>query len=111
MPICGHYFWDNQDGAKLFCQKMGYQAGKFSVRGSGQKYSMNSFKVGKCNRGDNWKSCTGGCNDYQGGGACSNNKPAKCDQNQGVKITIQCSGGESTARTSCRGIQLKKSIF
>ena len=108
MPICGHYFWNNQDGAKLFCQKMGYHSGKMERR-SGEKYSMDSFRVGQCNDGDNWESCSGGCNDYQGGDACSNNKNGKCDQNQEVKITIECSGGESTATTSCRGTQFSKS--
>ena len=111
MPICGHYFWDNQEGAKLFCQKMGYHSGTFSGRGSGQKYSMDSFRIGKCNDGDNWESCSGGCNDYQGGGACSNNNHAKCDQTQGVKITIECSGGVSTARTSFRGTQMSNVMF
>lgn len=99
-PICGHYFWNNQVGAKLFCQKLGYQTGTFS-RGSGQTYSMDSFRIGQCNTGDTWESCTGGCNDYQSGGACSNG--VKCDQTQRVKITIECNGGESIKTTSCGG--------
>ena len=106
-PICGHYFWDNQVGAKLFCQKMGYHSGTFSGRGSGQKYSMDSFKIGKCNSGDKWENCNGGCNDYQRGGRCSNRwYGAECDQNQEVKITIQCEGGGSIKTSSCRGKSL-----
>ena len=90
VPICGHFFWDNQEGAKLFCQKMGYMSGQFSGRGSWQKYSTDSFRIGKCNAGDEWESCSGGCNDYQKGSRCSNNRLAKCDKNQKVKITIKC---------------------
>ena len=77
---------------------MGYSSGKFSGRGSGQKYSMDSFMIGKCNAGDKWESCTGGRNDYQVAGySCHLNKP--------VKITIKCYGGGSTETTSCRGTQ------
>ena len=64
---------------------------------------MNSFRIGLCNSGDQWDSCSGGCNDYQGGGACSNNPTVKCDKGQAVKITIQCSGGESAQMSSCTG--------
>ena len=78
VPICGHYFWDNQVGAELFCQKMGYDSGQLSGRGSGKKYSTDSFRIGKCNGGNNWGKCKGGCNDYEVGVACNNNKYAKC---------------------------------
>lgn len=103
MPICSHYFWDSQEGAKLFCKKLGYNSGKFSGRGSGLIYGVDSFRIGKCYRSDSWLSCTGGCNDYQAGGACRNNRDAKCDRNQAVKISIECSGGNSIKRSSCRG--------
>ena len=93
IPICGHYFWDNQNGAELFCRKMGFESGLFSGRGSGQKYEGDSFRIGKCEHGDTWESCSGGCNDYQRGGSCNNNRNAKCDKNQAVKLTIRCSGG------------------
>ena len=104
MPICGSYFWDNQEGAILFCRKMGYYTGFFSGRGSGQKYDMDSFRIGKCKSGDEWESCSGGCNDYQVGGSCSNNGGVKCDKEQAVKITIECSGGNSSKTSSCTGI-------
>ena len=44
IPICGHYFWDNQHGAELFCRKMGFESGLFSGRGSGQKYEGDSLE-------------------------------------------------------------------
>ena len=107
MPICGHFFWDNQNGAKLFCQKMGYTSGKFSGRGSGQKYSLDSFKIGRCNARDEWESCSGGCNHYESGGKCNNSWGSYCTKGQEVKITIQCSGGVKPKvkikTTSCQG--------
>ena len=29
-PICGHWFWDNNYGAKAFCKRLGYESGEFS---------------------------------------------------------------------------------
>merc|ERR1712039_1111068 len=31
-PICGHWFWDNANGANLFCQKLGSQSGQLGDR-------------------------------------------------------------------------------
>ena len=103
MPICGHYFWNNQIGAKLFCKKMGFQSGRFSGRGSGEFYGGNSFRIGQCEQGDTWGSCSGGCNDYQRGGSCSDNVNATCDDSQAVKITINCSGGNNVEAWSRSG--------
>ena len=107
MPICGHFFWDNQNGAKLFCEKMGYTSGKLSGRGSGQKYSQDSFKIGKCNDGDKWESCSGGCNQYESGGKCNDSWGSYCTKGQEVKMTIKCSGGVKPKvkikTTSCQG--------
>ena len=104
MPICGHYFWDNHEGATLFCRKMGYDSGSFWGKGYGFKYYIDSFRIGKCKSGDEWESCSGGCNDYQIGGSCSNKYSAKCDWDQAVEITIKCSGGDSIKTSSCTGI-------
>ena len=27
-PICGHWFWNNNFGARLFCQELGFNDGK-----------------------------------------------------------------------------------
>ena len=101
MPICGHYFWDNQYGVNLFCKKLGYDSGSFSGRDAGQKYYKESFRIGKCTSGDRLESCTGGCNDYRKGGECSNNNQAKCYKTSGAKMTIKCSGGSNHQTTSC----------
>ena len=109
-PICGHYFWDTERGkpnygATKFCNKMGYQVGDVFGRGSGESYSSDAFRIGKCNENDDWNSCRGGCNDYEVGGKCSENYEAKCTRGQPVKITIECSGGTilPAQKSSCTG--------
>ena len=110
MPICGHYFWDNHYGAMLFCEKMGYKSGKVSGKGAGQKYFQDSFKIGKCNDGDKWENCSGGCNEYESGGKCDESWSGYCTKGQEVKITIECSGGVKPKvkpkTTSCPGTLL-----
>ena len=95
-PICGRWFWDNQFGATKFCQRLGYQSGKVLGRGSGETYSSNSFKVGTCNKNDDWTNCRGGGNDYKLVEGCVKGQP--------VKITIACSGGSTALTSSCPGI-------
>ena len=48
--ICGHYFHDNNYGAKLVCKKLGYNDGY--VRKSEYKYNTGSFYLGKCRSSD-----------------------------------------------------------
>ena len=101
-PICGHYFWNNQIGATLFCQEIGYNYGNYAGKESGHSYLTDSFRIGQCNTGDVWKNCSGGCNDYQGGGKCNDNVSDVCTVGQPVKITIRCEGN-STISSSCKG--------
>ena len=67
VPICGHYFWDNNNGATLFCEQLGFPEGKIigGTYGTGDRYTLqkDALKIGKCTNGDSWLSCTGGCND------------------------------------------------
>ena len=99
-PICGHYFWNNQNGAKLFCNRLGYDSAVLS-KTSG-RYLMDSLRIGQCENGDTLESCSGGCNDYQLGGSCSDNNPVSCEAKHGGKFTVECSGGKNTKRTSCK---------
>ena len=101
-PICGHYFWNNQIGANKFCQQMGYDSGLHSGRESGEFYVTDSFKIGQCNTDDPWKNCSGGCNDYQVGGRCTDSRNGVCTARSPVKITISCSGNSSKS-SSCTG--------
>ena len=82
-PICGHYFWNNNDGATAFCKKLGYPSGTLEI--IRQTYSEDSIRVGECRAGEDLMACTGGCNEYETGNGC-----AKCTQNQGVSVSIAC---------------------
>ena len=84
-PICGPHFKDSPEGAKLFCQKMGYEGG--SAKETGTKYSKDSFSIGKCKAGDVWGNCRGGCNSYKTG-----DTTCPCNQGALVKISITCMG-------------------
>ena len=107
-PICGHYFWDNENGANLFCKKLGFENGtvypkKYTPSRHQFRYSQDAFKVGKCNSGDSSITrCRGGCNDYRLGGRCSDNDEANCDQGQNVGIKITCGWKDGSYRTSIR---------
>ena len=106
--ICVHGFSFSQEGTKLFCQKMGYEGGSFSKRDSAS--SEDSFRLGKCNVGDIWESCRGGCNDYERGGLCSDYSEGQSCSVGGlgnIEIAITCTGWNGKARTSCGSINLK----
>ena len=106
VPICGHYFWNNQIGANKFCQKMGYHYGHISGKGEREFYDIDSFKVGKCDSDDAWLQCNGGCNDNNIGGLCHDDVNMNCSAGQPVKLNITCQGN-SSKNTSCEGIAPK----
>ena len=110
VPICGHYFWNNQIGANKFCQKMGYHYGVVSGKGQEVFYTMDSFKLGQCDSDDAWLQCGGGCNDNSIGGKCADDINIDCSAGQPVKINITCEG-TSSKTTSCEGISCKNSII
>ena len=109
-PICGHYFWDNDNGANLFCKKLGYingtvYPGKAVSPLSRQGYSQDALRIGKCDaRNSVLTRCSGGCNDMKIGGRCYENEDASCSKGEKVKITINCFGGsEVSKKASCTG--------
>ena len=90
-PICGHFFWDNNNGAKLFCQKMGFTYGKVKGQGSQSLLTDDAIRIGGCSDSDNQLfGCTGGCNDLKVGGHCTNNDGAVCTKGQSTKVEIEC---------------------
>ena len=101
-PICGHWFWDNQIGASLFCKKLGYDSGTVSGKGSGQKYSVDSFLIGRCKIGDKIERCTDNANRYE--------ISYLCRRSQAVRINIQCTGGNRVKTASCDGKQKYKNV-
>ena len=85
VPICGHYFWDNNHGAELFCQKLGYKSGQ---PGAKSPLPSDGVKIGKCYYGDIWPNCSGGCNDHSIGG----NELCDCRSGAMSGTKINCVG-------------------
>ena len=110
-PICGHYFWNNDNGANLFCQKLGYVNGTVTPKQTDlhtESYSVDSVRVGQCfHRNKDMMRCTGGCNDWKTGGVCYDNENANCSAGQKVKVRVFCTAAQnSTApkdKATCTG--------
>ena len=88
-PICGHYFWDNNNGAKLFCKKRGFENGV--VKNTRSRLTNDAIRIGKCLDSDtNLENCSGGCNDLLVGDRCVDNYWARCRKGNRAKISIDC---------------------
>ena len=90
-PICGHYFWDNDNGATIVCKLLGFESG--SYKSTRVKYDVDSMPVGDCKPGEELIKCTGGGNawgnfDYRDGWCKKGTKV-------GVKVTCDESGGRA----------------
>ena len=97
VPICGHWFWDNNNGAKSFCQRIGYSNG--AVSRTYQAYTEDAIRLGRCSWGEDIQSCSSGCRDKGIGNGCSN-----CAAGQNVGIKISCTGlTTGTEINSCDG--------
>ena len=86
-PICGHWFWDDNNGATAFCRKLGYPSG--TVTRTFHSYDEESIKVGGCKPGEDLTSCSNGGNKYIAlmGLATSTCRPG---HKEGISVT--CSG-------------------
>lgn len=112
--ICGAGFWDNDIGASLACSKRGFEKGTV-IRSTDQERGEKSLRVGKCNQGDTWPNCTGGCNDYKLGGRCSNDEEKKCGT-EANSMFLNCTGEKNStvanaAKCSCTYTHKQKTCF
>ena len=83
-PICGHYFWDNNNGANIVCKSLGFSGG--TVQQTRSAYKKSAMPVGSCSAGQKLSSCTGGGNawgkfDFHDG---------MCLAGTAVGITVTC---------------------
>ena len=88
-PICGHYFWDNDVGASLFCQKLTSNPASTGlvIRRTDKPLEKDAIKIGKCLSNDQWLSCSGGCS------------PCHCGAGQLASIEIKCSQGKKYTKS------------
>ena len=100
-PICGHYFWDNDFGADLFCRKLGFTSGGTVIgrkRGNGKfELSSDAIGIGRCSGSDNdiFK-CSAGCNDLGLKSSCYT--ASRCRSGEESGIRIQCGQGKKTMK-------------
>ena len=81
---------------------MGYHYGVVSSKVQEESYTIDAFKIGQCDSDDAWLQCSGGCNDNNIGGKCSDDINVDCSGGQPVKTKITCHGNSSDT-TSCKG--------
>ena len=85
VPICGHYFWNNDFGYNLFCEQKGFKSGK---KAHTIPLNADGLRIGTCNDGDTFLNCS----------AARNNKMVvgdaewQCISGQNAGIVIDCKG-------------------
>lgn len=92
-PICGHYFWDSQDGATTVCKALGFSSGKF--KRTNAKYDVDSMPVGRCSKGQPLNKCTFGGN----GWGNLNYRSGWCKKGTSIGVQVVCTGSGSTGKT------------
>ena len=98
-PICGHYFWNNQDGAKAFCKKLGFTGGVISEKNI--QYKEDAIQVGKCNSGETIDSCKAQKNLYTNTESC---EAGYLYDGKHIGLTISCNGHTAGSEIhSCTG--------
>ena len=91
VPICGYYFKDNNEGARLFCELLGKQGGV--VYKTRKRLQEDAYMVGKCNIDDTHiNACSQECNCRQLGGKCSWWRTANCNRGSRGVIYVDCNG-------------------
>ena len=94
--ICGDWIWNNNNGASIFCKKLGYQTGVIRTSSGQGTSTMQSLRIGTCAADDtDLSACTGGHNSY------TIVEHSKCTT--GHTFEIKCSGGDSPKKVSCEG--------
>ena len=83
-PICAHYFWNNDNGAKTVCTTLGFSGGTHQQTNT--TYDTDAMPVGACYAEQDLTSCTGG------GNAWGNFEESHgyCKAGTSVGITVTC---------------------
>jgi len=87
-PICGHYFWNSNNGASIVCKLLGFNRGL--QRQTWNKFGVDAMPVGDCKPGEKLTQCTGGGNDW--GNFDDRDGWCKKGKEVGVEVTCYCDG-------------------
>ena len=83
-PICGHFFWDNDDGATTICKALGFSRGtRWTTE---DKYDVDAMPVGKCKAGEPLTKCTGGGNAW----GDFNYRDGYCNRGNTIGVKVIC---------------------
>merc|ERR1719291_446774 len=98
--ICGHFFWDNDDGATTVCKALGFNSGKRPDSGDRSLgLSEDAMPVGTCKAGESLDKCTGSPGFNAWGDFGNHNGWCKAGQNAGFRMYCD-SGSGSTSSSS-----------
>jgi hypothetical protein len=86
-PICGHYFWDNNDGATTACIALGFDYG-VSVK-TMATYSTDAMPVGQCLAGEALDMCSAGGNAFEN----LSHSDGWCRSGNSIGVEITCITG------------------
>ena len=92
-PICGHYFWNNDNGATTVCKALGFFGGTNTKTRT--TYSTDAMPVGMCSAGQALTSCTMTASDNAWGNFEYNDGWCKAGTAVGVTVTCATSGAPS----------------
>merc|ERR1719422_1033998 len=96
-PICGHWFWNNNNGATAVCKKLGFAEGTVT-RDESTSFQTEAMQIGMCRSGEQIIGCTGGCNEW---GVL----PASCiscSPGTGIGVKVTCHGSGQPRVHSCQ---------
>ena len=90
VPLCGRYFWENNFGARLFCQMLGRSGG--TVSNPEIDLTEDAYYVGECSSTDTHiNTCHAGANDHTLGGSKFLGT-ASCNKGSEAVAYINCDG-------------------
>ena len=94
-----NYFWDNNVGASLFCQRLGFESG--TIKKKHLRLPSGGLRVGRCNAGDKLFQCSDPkCNQLEIGGKCNGNSHALCTKGKSAAVSINCFGSGTSLNLS-----------
>jgi len=94
-PICGHCFWDNNHGATIVCQMLGFEAGVRHIMR--ESFPVDANPVGSCAPDGTLEACGGGYNHW---GDFDSVECGPCEAGFPVSVMVSCSGAGTNPRTS-----------
>ena len=101
-PICGHYYWDDDEGASAVCRALGFERGTRQI--TRRRSPGDAMPVGRCRAGEALTACTAGGNAW---GRLSY-RGSYCATGQRVGVQVTCRGAGagqgSPVSSSCRGL-------